>query len=68
VIQVNVFGGNLPHLRFLVFRSAVAPPNIISIVKRKMRWVRHIACMGQMRNVTLSGRDGRITFKWNLKD
>jgi hypothetical protein len=25
-----------------------------------MRWVRHIACMGQMRNITLSGRDGRI--------
>jgi hypothetical protein len=32
--------------------------------------------MGQMRNITLSGRhhlkelgrDGRITFKWNLKD
>jgi hypothetical protein len=32
------------------------PPNIISIFKRKMRWVRHIACMGQMRNITLSGR------------
>jgi hypothetical protein len=32
--------------------------------------------MGQMRNITLSGRhllkelsrDGRITFKWNMKD
>jgi hypothetical protein len=41
-----------------------------------MRWVRHIACMGQMRNIFLNGRhhlkelgrDGRITFKWNLKD
>jgi hypothetical protein len=36
-----------------------------------MRWVRYVACMGQMRNMTLSGklgRDGRITFKWNLKD
>jgi hypothetical protein len=37
----------------------------------RMRWVRYVACMGQMRNMTLSerdhleelGRDGRITFK-----
>jgi hypothetical protein len=43
------------------------PPDI-SIIKRKMRWVRRIACMGQVRNIILSGRDGRITFKRNLKD
>jgi hypothetical protein len=41
-----------------------------------MRWVSYLACMGQVRNMTMSerdhleelGRDVRITFKWNLKD
>jgi hypothetical protein len=44
------------------FHNLYYPPNIISIIKRKMRWVRHIACMRLLRNITLSGRDERITF------
>jgi hypothetical protein len=50
-------------------------PNI-SMIKRKTRWVRHTSCLGEMRNIHLSGRhhleelgtNGRIIFKWNLKD
>jgi hypothetical protein len=45
-----------------------------SVLKRKTRWVRHIAGMGEMRNISLRvrrhlkelGTDGGITFKWNL--
>jgi hypothetical protein len=41
-----------------------------------MRWARHIACMGEMRNINPNGRHhlkelgtgGKVTFKWNLKD
>jgi hypothetical protein len=47
---------------------------IIIVIKIKTRVMRHIACMGEMRNINLSGRhhlkelvsDGRITFKWKL--
>jgi hypothetical protein len=58
-----------------VLYPVYSSPNVINIIKRKMRWVR-IACMGQLKNITLSGghhlkelgRDRRMTFKWNLKD
>jgi hypothetical protein len=55
------------------FHSLYSPPNITSLIKRRMMHVRHI---GQMRSMNRSGRhhlkglgrDGRITLKWNLKD
>jgi hypothetical protein len=35
-------------------------PNIVWVIKlRRMRWVGHVACMGERR-----GLDGRIIFKW----
>jgi hypothetical protein len=50
-----------------------SPPDITSLIKGRMRHVRHIR---QMRNMNLNGRhhlkelgrDGRITLKWNLKE
>jgi hypothetical protein len=47
----------------------IYPILFISVIKIRMRWARHIACMGQMGNITLSGRhhlkelgrDGRTT-------
>jgi hypothetical protein len=51
------------------------PPDIISIIKTRLKWVTHTVCMAEMRAVNLNARqhlkelgiDGRITFKWNLK-
>jgi hypothetical protein len=53
-------------------------PNIIRvIISRKMGWVKHVVCMGKMRNVyillvgkfegkKLLGTDGKIILKWFL--
>jgi hypothetical protein len=55
------------------FHNMYYPPDIISI-KTKLKWVSHIVCRGEMRNVNLNGRhhlkelgmDGRITCKLNF--
>jgi hypothetical protein len=59
-----------------------ASPNIIQVIKsRRMRWARHVACMGEMRNAynilvgKLKGRDhledtdidGKIILEWILR-
>jgi hypothetical protein len=61
--------------------SLYSSPNIFRVIKsRRMRWARHVACMGEWRGVyrVLVGRpegknhwedlgvDGRITLRWTL--
>jgi hypothetical protein len=73
--------GEWRRLHNEVLHNLCSSPNVMRIIKKEIKWMGHVACMEQMRNVykiwseNLKGRDhsqnvgtsGIITVEWILE-